>query len=86
MTDKLDRFVKFVVVKRDFWHHAFNHEVDAIAAAYHHMSHSGPVRVLQIVREVDIGEGSDWAPCEHCGRPIHNNTGCWWKPCREAHP
>ena len=79
MTDKLG---KFVVVKAEFWHLDFNDEVEAVAAAFEHMSHSRNVRLLHVVQEIDLDK---WTTCSYCGGVAEKGIGCWrTTPCIEA--
>lgn len=76
-----DKLGKFVVVKAEFWHLDFNDEVEAVAAAFEHMSHSGNVRLLHVVQEIDM---SEWDCCPNCGKVVETAIGCWRTPCLEA--
>lgn len=72
----------YLVVAEDFCHEFHKNAPEGVAAVYRAEDAGLPCRLFVIAREIDLDE---WAPCEYCGRPIHNNTGCWWKPCIEAH-
>lgn len=64
----------YLLVREDFWHEGYAGEHEAADAAFHYADGEEPMRVLLVVREVDL---SEWERCPNCGAAVEKGIWCW---------